>query len=474
MRILLLKGGPGSGNFGHTGRPGSVGGSAPSVDSLPVSLPVNHLPASAGIATAQQARLYWQQNLSGRPAQVTMRAGQGIYSVRVDFPADNAHAWTRKAMAGETADAFDQPAREKGPRTFDAVRAQMMDRLVPTLAAPWKVLGQRGSDVLIQYGRLPNGGAYTAALTIKSVGHYEFASAYPRTKTEIDRLIREFRSHPPAGLPGNTLAKSEAPPDGSGGACTGLPITAPSGRGTMSPLHPVAIPQGEYPLAAGRYLHAFLGIFKSLGAGERWITIHAPGHEKGQPLLIKEQPDGSAKVIGGAGGKLSHLRLTEVRSEADYKSGLRQRQVTRREEQGRSRERDRADGLTANKKVARDAVGEQLRTHERKFVGTVAAALGWKPEDTRFAVEKFANATPAAQKAAEQKHGRELFAQASRAVDHQRHRLVQDAETRAEGGLGEVPLTTATPDQISVQDLDPIAAGTAGLGFDPGYGKRAE
>ena len=59
----------------------------------------------------------------------------------------------------------------------------------------------------------------------------------------------------------------------------------------------------------------------ALGAGERWITVHPNGPaEKGTPILIKVQPDGSARVLGGAGGKLNHLRLHDVKSEADYRA----------------------------------------------------------------------------------------------------------------------------------------------------------
>ena len=48
--------------------------------------------------------------------------------------------------------------------------------------------------------------------------------------------------------------------------------------------------------------------------GARWVTVHPNGVGKGQPVLIEPQPDGSAKVIGGAGGSLNHLRLRGVKS----------------------------------------------------------------------------------------------------------------------------------------------------------------
>ena len=44
----------------------------------------------------------------------------------------------------------------------------------------------------------------------------------------------------------------------------------------------------------------------SIPEGARWITIHSGGNKdaKGQAVLIQPQADGSAHVIGGAGGAL--------------------------------------------------------------------------------------------------------------------------------------------------------------------------
>ena len=55
-------------------------------------------------------------------------------------------------------------------------------------------------------------------------------------------------------------------------------------------------------------------LLKAINPGARWIAVKPPGHNKGQPLLIRDMPDGSSKVIGGAGGSMNHLRLTGVRS----------------------------------------------------------------------------------------------------------------------------------------------------------------
>ena len=214
---------------------------------------------------------------------------------------------------------------------------------------------------------------------------------------------------------------------------------------------------------------------KALGAGERWITVHPNGPgEKGTPLLIRDQPGGSAKVIGGAGGKLNHLRLASVRSESDYKAEAQKRAEGRKVLLKVKRDADKAAGLTESKGKAKEAIKAQLGDHRAKFVATVGKALGWSQDEMAFPDHLYQNASPAAVKKAEQKHASAVFAKAKEAVQQQRQSLVQSAESRSEAGLGEMPLTSSRPDQISVQDLDPIEPTTKGFGYSTDYGKRAE
>jgi hypothetical protein len=213
---------------------------------------------------------------------------------------------------------------------------------------------------------------------------------------------------------------------------------------------------------------------KAIPPGARWITVrpNGPGTD-GQPVLIQPAGDGGYKVVGGAGGSLNHLKLTGVRSEADYAQEVRGKQAAQREEKQRQKERDKADGLLDSKKRAREALKAQVGQHEAKFIDTVSSALGWKPEETRFPEEKYQNASPSAVKKAQAEHGRALYKKAMEAVDTQRRRLLEDAQVRAEGGLGEIPLTTAAPDTLSVQDLDPVEPTTKGFGYSTDYSKRA-
>lgn len=214
---------------------------------------------------------------------------------------------------------------------------------------------------------------------------------------------------------------------------------------------------------------------KALGAGERWITVKPHGaDEKGVPVLIKEQPDGSAKVIGGAGGKLNHLRLRGVRSESDYKREAGERRKTKQAAEKEQTKRDKALGIHESKTKAREALRGQVHEHERKFIESVGNALGWKTEETQFDAGQHAGLSDAALAKAALQHHHALLRRAHEAVDAQRQRLVIDAEARADAGLEAAPIHSDDPEKLSVDDLDGTKPTGAGLGFAAHYGERAE
>ena len=196
--------------------------------------------------------------------------------------------------------------------------------------------------------------------------------------------------------------------------------------------------------------------------------------EKGTPILIKIQPDGSAKVLGGAGGKLNHLRLHGVQSEADYRIGAQAKDKAHREKKRQQAAQDKAEGLTQNKADACAVVRDQKQQQRKEYLRAVSDAMGWKDEDTRFPVEQHQNLTPAEQAQAEAAHNKALFLKAKEAVEGTRKRMQQDGEARAEAGLGEVPLTADDPETITVQDIDPVSPATKGLGFTADYEGRAK
>src|SRR2546423_1578174 len=100
---------------------------------------------------------------------------------------------------------------------------------------------------------------------------------------------------------------------------------------------------------------------QAIPPGARWITVHAGGNKdgKGQPVLIQPQADGSAHVIGGAGGKLNYLKLRAVKSESDYKREAAEKKQAATEAKKEQRKRDKANGLVESKKKAREGVRAQ-------------------------------------------------------------------------------------------------------------------
>lgn len=213
----------------------------------------------------------------------------------------------------------------------------------------------------------------------------------------------------------------------------------------------------------------------SIPAGARWITVHPNGKDApGQPVLIQPNPDGSAHVIGGAGGKLNYLKLRSVRSASDYKREAEERKKAKIEERKAQRAKDKEAGILEAKSKAKEDLRAQQRTHEREFVRTVAQSLGWDEKELEFPEQDYANLSEAAQAKLRDKHHRTLMQRAVQAVDLQRQRLVTDHASRLEAGISEVPLDAKDPETLSVQDLNPIQENTGGLGFSSNFKGRAE
>jgi hypothetical protein len=213
----------------------------------------------------------------------------------------------------------------------------------------------------------------------------------------------------------------------------------------------------------------------SIPENSRWITVHPNGPgSAGQAVLIQPNPDGSAHVIGGAGGKLNMLRLRGVRKESEYKKEAEERKAAKKEEAKAQRAADKEAGILESKNKAKQALRDQQRQHEREFVQTVADTMGWDKSQLEFPEANYANLSEAAVNKLRDQHHRALMQQATNAVDLQRQRLVTDHAARMEGGIGEVPLDAKDPETLSVQDLVPIQQNSAGLGFAQNFKDRAE
>lgn len=209
-------------------------------------------------------------------------------------------------------------------------------------------------------------------------------------------------------------------------------------------------------------------------AGEHWITVRPPGHEKGQPILVQDQPDGSMKVVGGAGGALNHLRFTPGHNGEDRKAVAAKRQEEARAAKKARIERDKELGLHEAKQGVRKKLADQRRAAEKEFISSVADQMGWDKAQLEFPAEKFAHLSDKAQAKLQRHHHAALLKQATKAVDQHREWLVHDHAARAEAGLGELPLVTPDAETVSVQDLDPVNPSGASLGYSADFAARAD
>lgn len=209
--------------------------------------------------------------------------------------------------------------------------------------------------------------------------------------------------------------------------------------------------------------------------GARWITVHPNGKDaKGQPVLIQPQPDGSARVIGGAGGKLNYLKLRGVRKESDYKKEAGERRKVKAEQKKAQAKKDKELGLVESKKKAKEAIVSQRRQAEREYVQSVATAMGWDAKQLEFPEEKYSELSDAALGKLRNKHHRSILDKANQAVELQRQKLLGDEQARIAAGIGEVPLDSDDNSVLSIADLSPIAPSGGGLGYSTNYVGRAE
>jgi superfamily II DNA or RNA helicase len=128
--------------------------------------------------------------------------------------------------------------------------------------------------------------------------------------------------------------------------------------------------------------------------GGRWITVHPNGdEEKGNPVYICPNPDGTHTITGGAGGSLNGLRLTGVKSPEEYAAeGKRKRSEKRRTEAmarealkqqlGDQKYKEHLAEIESQKKEAE----AQARAAKLEAVRATAQTMGVDP--SRFEVPK--------------------------------------------------------------------------------------
>lgn len=208
--------------------------------------------------------------------------------------------------------------------------------------------------------------------------------------------------------------------------------------------------------------------------GARWITIHPGGVGKGQPVLIQPQSDGSARVIGGAGGSLNYLKLRGVKSHSGYKEEAKASAEKAKQKRKEQISAEKADGTYDSKQAARKDIKEQRQKAEQSIIQAVAKKAGWEPEELEFPEEDYEHLSEGARAKVRDRFHAGLLKRAKEVIQQSREKLVNDAAARADAGIGEVPLFSDAPDALSVNDLDPVKASGAGLGFQADYKGRAQ
>lgn len=212
----------------------------------------------------------------------------------------------------------------------------------------------------------------------------------------------------------------------------------------------------------------------SIPPGARWITVHGTPGAPGQPVLIQPQPDGSHRVIGGAGGKLNYLKLRGVKSVSSYKDEAKGKAADRAKARKDQIAADKAAGTHEAKQAARQAIKDQRKQAEHDVIQEVAKRAGWDKADLEFPEADYEHLSEAARGKVRDAHHRDLLARAKQVITQSREKLVSDASARADAGIGEIPMHADDPGTLSVADLDTTRPPGAGLGFNPDYKGRAE
>jgi hypothetical protein len=184
--------------------------------------------------------------------------------------------------------------------------------------------------------------------------------------------------------------------------------------------------------------------------GTRWITVHPDGKdEPGHPVLIKEsasQP-GVYHVIGGAGGKLNHMKITHLDPEK-WKQRSAERKAAQKEKM--------ADAKARGQVLPEDEeqYSEARKKNQKAFVDSVAKKLGWGDwykDQADFVREGMA---PGAARLASYRHLQNYVTKAKEAVTDLREQTRRDHEARDAAGLGNLSLDT-NPYRATDADINP-------------------
>jgi hypothetical protein len=240
--------------------------------------------------------------------------------------------------------------------------------------------------------------------------------------------------------PNATSMGKDEPPEGGD-----RPKTSSKGGGSSS--KPAASSVGAQPKSS------------DIPPGAKWITVH-PGGEgsKGVPVLIKPHEDGTASVIGGAGGKLNYLKLNKLRSPEEWKQKAKDRQVARKEKEAKRREELGDGGREAeDKEIARAKEHHQTERHKNALETAEIlheAGIDTGLEEHHIDALKAPPPPEADQEAVKdwQRNTREAVKKVQQIQRAYEHKLVTDHEARAAARLGDESLEGLGNDLIQGRD----------------------
>lgn len=185
-----------------------------------------------------------------------------------------------------------------------------------------------------------------------------------------------------------------------------------------------------------------------LQAGERWITLKPQGPDSNAYVRVKirQHPDGTASVIGGAGGKLNQLHLNKLRSPEEWKAGAAERRA-KREERERKRQEAQSEAERAEEETKVKEAREYHRNEKHQNALETLKALDEAGIDLGLSEEhRDALAVPPAPDTdpEEAKRVEALARDALKTVEkvHQAYeqKLITDHEARAAAKLGDTAL----------------------------------
>jgi hypothetical protein len=204
------------------------------------------------------------------------------------------------------------------------------------------------------------------------------------------------------------------------------------------------------------------------------MTVHPWGeHVPGVPVLIRMNPDGSGSVIGGAKGKLQHLRLTKLKSpsEAEMESKAKRRQRTQRRIEQRKEERKVAKerGITPETiKAKQEEARQKVLGIERDRVSRVAKHAGWDEKSLQPSEEALEGKSEKEKDKIHTEHHRMMATRANQYLRNLKKGLAESATARAEASIGE-----ETPEglrkKLKVADVipQPGTSQTSGTAIHP-------